>query len=147
MDPSRGDQRPPRSARPGRQSAAQVPSLSYDAQQQYQQGRPPQPPHANVSFQNAEYGDRKDPIDPNTPRARTMPSAYHHMHDVEGQGAEYDPSKVSRKKSLVRPDREKIDPHHRQFHYRNHVAQMEEEHGGRIGVMPSSMSCPPFVAC
>lgn len=67
------------------------------------------------------------------------------MQDVEGQGAEYDPSKVYRKKSLVRPDREKIDPHHRQFHYRNHVAQMEEEHGGRIGVMPSSTSPSLFL--
>ncbi|RXW24535.1 hypothetical protein EST38_g1315 [Candolleomyces aberdarensis] len=64
-----------------------------------------------------------------------MPSAYH--HDAEG-GGEYDPSKVYRKKSLVRPDREKIDSHHRQFHYRTHVAQLEEEAGGRVGVMPST---------
>ncbi|KAJ3510698.1 hypothetical protein NMY22_g15895 [Coprinellus aureogranulatus] len=126
-----------RHPRPGRQSGVpQQPAAPYDGQQQ--QRRPPQPPHTNVSFQNTEYGDRQDYIDPNTPRARNIPSAYHHMHDVEGHGAEYDPSKVYRKKSLVRPDREKIDPHHRQFHYRNHVAQMEEEHGGRIGVMPSS---------
>lgn len=67
-----------------------------------------------------------------------MPSAYH--HDVE---AGDDPSKVHRKKSLVRPDREKIDSHHRQFHYRNHVAQqMEDESGPRLGVMPSSTFSP-----
>ncbi|KAF6754184.1 chitin synthase [Ephemerocybe angulata] len=124
------DQRPPRSARPGRQSAGPIPG-PYDDQQQYQQGRPPQPPHANVSFQNTEYGDRQGTLNPNVPRARPMASAYH--HDVEGGD-----DRVNRKKSLVRPDREKIDPHHRQFHYRNHVAQLEEESGNRIGVMPST---------
>jgi chitin synthase len=133
MSSSRGDQRPPRAARPGRQSLQQPPA-PYDEQQHYQQGPPPHPHHANVSFQNVEYGERHGALDPNAPRARSIPSAYH--HDVEG-GGEYDPSKVYRKKSLVRPDREKVDSHHRQFHYRNHVAQLEEEAGGRIGVMPS----------
>lgn len=54
-------------------------------------------------------------------------------------------ARVGRKKSLVRPDREKIEPGHRQWYYRNHVAQMEDE--GRV--MPSSMfavQSPAFVA-
>lgn len=43
-------------------------------------------------------------------------------------------TRVGRKKSLVRPDREKVDPGHRQFHYRSHAAQLEEQ--GRV--KPSS---------
>lgn len=41
---------------------------------------------------------------------------------------------MRRKKSLVRPDREKIEPGHRQWHYRSHVAD-----GSRVDVMPSGM--------
>ncbi|KAI0756168.1 chitin synthase-domain-containing protein [Daedaleopsis nitida] len=50
--------------------------------------------------------------------------------DVEG-GYPAD-GRVGRKKSLVRPDREKIDPGHRQWHYRNHAAQMVNEGGGAL---------------
>ncbi|KAF7316781.1 Glycosyltransferase family 2 protein [Mycena chlorophos] len=34
---------------------------------------------------------------------------------------------VSRKRSLVRPDRQRIGPGHRQWHYHNRVAELEEE--------------------
>lgn len=44
------------------------------------------------------------------------------------------PADVRRKKSLVRPDRERIDPNHRQYYYRNHAVQMEND---AMGVMPS----------
>ncbi|KAH6911179.1 chitin synthase [Coprinopsis sp. MPI-PUGE-AT-0042] len=147
--PSRNSDRPPRAARPGRQSAQPSPSPAspydqqgfnqqhgnhYPQQQQPQQpqyaGRPSQPSHG-VSFQQVELGDRHAPVD--QPRTQRLPSAYTH-DDLEG--ADQDGSKVFRKKSLVRPDREKIDPHHRQFHYRNHVAQLEQE-GNNIGVQPS----------
>ncbi|KAJ7463662.1 hypothetical protein FB451DRAFT_458227 [Mycena latifolia] len=73
----------------------------------------------NVSFRTTETGDRNAPL-----TARTNLQA-----DVEGG--------VMRKKSLVRPDREKIEPGHRQWHYRSTVAQLEEEGQGRVGVMPS----------
>ena len=69
-----------------------------------------------------------------------MPSAY--VPQLSGADPEhsdqFDPSRVARKKSLVRPDREKIDPGHRQWHYRSHVAQLEEEGNTRVGVLPSS---------
>lgn len=138
--------RPPRSTRPP--SSAQLqqkqdqalptfPDQSY-GHQGAQQTRPsPQPvPGYNdgsrtggVSFQN--------PVRPE--RQRTMPSPYQQGpgYDVETG----DVSGVGRKKSLVRPDREKIEPGHRQWHYRSHLAQAEDE-GQRVGVMPSSMS--PF---
>ena len=50
------------------------------------------------------------------------------------QGADF-----RRKKSLVRPERERIDPSHRQWHYRNHAAQMDMQYGrSKLGYMPSS---------
>lgn len=52
-------------------------------------------------------------------------------------------SDFRRKKSLVRPDREKIDPGHRQWHYRNHAAQMEEEQFADPSAMRSGMAIGP----
>ncbi|TFK42082.1 glycosyltransferase family 2 protein [Crucibulum laeve] len=138
---NRGDQRPPRSARPARQSQSRSPAPAYPDQSGYA-GRPSLHPNdgaRGVSFQNTELGDRQGPLDPQ--RQRNMPSAYqsHLATGGDTESADFmDPSRVGRKKSLVRPDREKIDPGHRQWHYRSHVAQLEEESNGRVGVMPSS---------
>ncbi|KAF9225234.1 glycosyltransferase family 2 protein [Gyrodon lividus] len=53
------------------------------------------------------------------------------------EGGDYsEPGRVGRKKSLVRPDREKIEPGHRQWYYRNRAAQMADE--ARVGVQPST---------
>jgi chitin synthase len=136
----RGDHRPPRSTRP--QSTSRSPAPTYPDNPAHQTRPPfvhPNASRGNVSFQNTERGDRQGPLDPNRPR--TMPYAYQanltNPGDVEN--AEYsNPARVGRQKSLVRPEREKIDPGHRQWHYRNHVAQLEEEGQGRLGVMPSS---------
>lgn len=43
---------------------------------------------------------------------------------------------VRRKKSMVRPERERIDPGHRLWHYREHAAD------DNLDVMPSSESAP-----
>jgi len=139
---NRGDQRPPRAARPA-QRPPQSPGLAVSDQ------RPPLPPSdsskAGVSFNNLEQGDRHAALDGT--RQRNMPSAYQpHLNNGDPEHMDqFDPTKVGRKKSLVRPDREKIDPGHRQWHYRSHVAQLEEEGHRRVGVMPSCMlflSCP-----
>jgi chitin synthase len=110
-------------------SAAPYPRPSLN---QYNEGRSP-----NISFQNVERGDRQGPLD--QPRQRNMPSAYQNQLSptfVDAEGTEYlDTGRVGRKKSLVKPDREKIEPGHRQWHYRTHAAQMENE---RVGVQPSS---------
>ncbi|KAJ7126893.1 chitin synthase-domain-containing protein [Mycena epipterygia] len=45
---------------------------------------------------------------------------------------------ITRKKSLVRPDRERIAPGHRQWHYRTRVAQLEEEKEGGVEFLPTS---------
>lgn len=71
-----------------------------------------------------------------------MQPAYHNQGplspaDMEG-GDHPDTSKFIRKKSLVKPDREKIEPGHRQWHYRSHVAEAQHDGSGRVGVMPSS---------
>jgi hypothetical protein len=55
------------------------------------------------------------------------------MHTREG-------AKFGRKKILVRLDREKIEPGHRQWRYRTHEAQNDGT--GRVGVMPSSQLHP-----
>ncbi|KAG1747641.1 glycosyltransferase family 2 protein [Suillus lakei] len=102
---------------------------------QFQEGRSP-----NISFQNIERGDRQSALDQQ--RQRTLPSAYQNQLPstlVDSEGADYiDPARVGRKKSLVRPDREKIEPGHRQWHYRTHATQMQNEGTGRVGVQPST---------
>ncbi|KAF4622951.1 hypothetical protein D9613_002260 [Agrocybe pediades] len=134
MDQRGADRRPPRSARPTSHSTPQSP-------QQQPPVRPPIQPSeskAGVSFQDVEQGDRKAQLDSN--KQRSMQSAYLPQltsGDPEGSD-QYDPARVGRKKSLVRPDREKIDPNHRQWHYRTHVAQLEEEGNSRLGVLPST---------
>lgn len=66
--------------------------------------------------------------------------------DVEAGG--FSDSNFKRKKSLVRPDRERMDPNHRQWYYRNHAAQLETlDSQGRsshhIGFMPSTTGHMP----
>lgn len=127
---NRDQRRPPRSARPNQ------PSVYSE-----QQARLPQQPidggsRANVSFQQNEQGDRHLPVD-QTRAHSAAPGSQRLSRDVE-HGEFSDPSRVGRKKSLVRPDREKIEPGHRQWHYRSHVAETD----GRVGVLPS---CAPNI--
>ena len=150
------DQRPPRSAyyQQYQQSPSQSPPI-YPEQQYsgYHHPSSPPPPSSpysrpahqfnegrtpNISFQNLERGDRQSPLD--QPRQRAMPSAYQNQLSstfVDSEQAEYpDAARVGRKKSLVKPDREKIEPGHRQWHYRTHAAQLEND---RVDVQPSSV--------
>jgi len=134
------DQRPPRAARP-RQSHSQPPAPAYYPDQPSYPARPQFPSNdgpKGVSFQNTELGDRQAALDQQ--RQRAAPSAYANQLSSDPEGGEYhDPSKISRKKSLVRPDREKIEPGHRQWHYHNHVAQLDSDGPSpRFGIMPST---------
>ena len=68
-------------------------------------------------------------------------------------------SDVRRKKSLVKPDRERIDPNHRLYHYREHAIANEQYaggagagagngpmaggHGGGMAVLPSTTGNAP----
>ncbi|KAF8753934.1 Glycosyltransferase like family 2 [Rhizoctonia solani] len=86
---------------------------------------PPRPtptgaPQASVSFSRDE---------------RTDHGLAHSPYDEEHHSSGAD---MRRKKSLVRPDREKIEPGHRQWHYRSHVGD-----GSRVDVMPSGQ--PTFL--
>lgn len=138
-------QRPPRQPRPGASTGYSHPqspsSPSYPEQPPISYNgfsRPPLQPNAgavpNVSFQDSERGERTDPLE-HPGRQRTAPSAYTNITspDPENGFQLGDTAMVGRKKSLVRPDREKIEPGHRQWHYRNHAAQLEDD-----GVIPSS---------
>lgn len=53
-----------------------------------------------------------------------------------------DASLVGRKKSLVRPDREKIEPGHRQWHYRSHAARLEDANANLV--QPSTTGNAPL---
>ncbi|KAM5539900.1 hypothetical protein V8D89_006403 [Ganoderma adspersum] len=145
-------QRPPRSARPPGQPQPQPPphsqsppsypaySAAYASPAYLDQPasayRPPPHPQPGfssprgVSFQRTEVGDRHEPLDQTRQRQY---SAYQSTSpppmDVEGA---FGDGRVGRKKSLVRPDREKIDPGHRQWHYRNHAAQLVNDGGNAI---------------
>ncbi|CEL54318.1 chitin synthase [Rhizoctonia solani AG-1 IB] len=81
---------------------------------------PTGPPQASVSFSRDE---------------RTDHGLVHSPYDEEHHSSGAD---MRRKKSLVRPDREKIEPGHRQWHYRSHVAD-----GARVDVMPSATGNVP----
>ncbi|KAF8206333.1 chitin synthase-domain-containing protein [Mycena galopus ATCC 62051] len=58
--------------------------------------------------------------------------------DAEAGGG----SAITRRKSLVRPDRERIGPDHRQWHYRNRVAQLEEEKQSGAEFVPAGNRLP-----
>ncbi|KAK2462847.1 hypothetical protein APHAL10511_005045 [Amanita phalloides] len=135
--------RPPRSVRPGRprQSHSTSPAPPSAEQAQYQQR--PRLVHSDssgniVSFQNTERGDRQAAID--AQRQRTMPSPYQNQLSptFDAEAGEYlDPGRVGRRKSLVKPDRERIGPDHRQWHYRAHAAQAVEGNDA-VDLLPSS---------
>ena len=137
-------QRPPRSARP---PGPQTPAPPYQSQAAFTPGRTPLPeypsePQRGISFQNTERGDRQAPLDQT--RLRQYSAYQPQSPPLDGGYAEAGGAPVGRKKSLVRPDREKIDPGHRQYHYHTRVAELQEE-GGNINSIPSSASSDRFV--
>ncbi|KDQ15672.1 glycosyltransferase family 2 protein [Botryobasidium botryosum FD-172 SS1] len=81
----------------------------------------------DARYPQRQFGAHDDP---------TTPGAY-----TPGEEVGFSDSNVRRKKSLVRPERERIDPNHRQFHYRTQAVQMEAE--GRMGVLPSTTGNAP----
>ncbi|KAF5346147.1 hypothetical protein D9758_009944 [Tetrapyrgos nigripes] len=135
---SQGERRPPRASRPGQPPQANPQSNPQSPAYDSYASSPSRPPFSpgghNVSFQGTERGERQAAVDQHRQRS-TFQNNTLAAYD---QDAEYgmDSGRVGRKKSLVRPDREKIEPGHRQWHYRTHAAQLEEE--GRVGVMPSA---------
>ncbi|OCB87088.1 glycosyltransferase family 2 protein [Sanghuangporus baumii] len=147
------DRRPPRSAPPpGNPNAPTSPPAYYDEPQLQ---RPPPNPMSgsrhNVSFQDTELGDRHGQVEASRERFRStyrdnaLPLTPDDAALEGGAGSGFDQSRVARKKSLVRPDREKIEPGHRLWHYRAHAQQLEEG-GGRVGLLPSSTGNYPHRA-
>ncbi|TFK56433.1 glycosyltransferase family 2 protein [Heliocybe sulcata] len=130
----RRENRPPRSRPPQPQSPPE-----YKDQDDSRPTLSPLPygsSRNNISFNDRERGDRSAPLE----HDRRMPSAYANNVDPEASSG----GRVLRKKSLVKPDREKIEPGHRQWHYRTHAAQLEEGGRGRVGVLPSSTGNAPM---
>lgn len=127
-------QRPPRAHRPSYAQYSHQP-LSPSSPSHVDQPHSPynhsSPRNAspNISFQTTERGDRRAPLD--QPGRVRQHSAYQNVlsptsPDAESGFTMADAALVGRKKSLVRPDREKIEPGHRQWHYRTHAARLED---------------------
>ncbi len=135
-------QRPPRPPRPSYSQYSHQPlspnSPSHvDQSASHSPYNPSSPRDAShgVSFQNTERGDRRAPLD-QLGRARQH-SAYQNVlsqtsPDAESGFTMADAALVGRKKSLVRPDREKIEPGHRQWHYRSHAARLEDANASLV---------------
>lgn len=66
-------------------------------------------------------------------------SSLNQHRDIES-GAD---SGITRKKSLVRPERARADPTHRQWHYRNHAVQMDQNQNSKVMYMPSTTGHMP----
>lgn len=116
-----------------------------DDKSEFDVGAQPVPP-VNVSGErNGQNVSFQNPIPLRANEPSSMPSHYQQGLQRGGSNvwradleANPDPA-FRRKKSLVRPDRERIDPSHRQWFYRNHVAHMDANAGpSTIGYMPSS---------
>ncbi|KAJ7723021.1 hypothetical protein B0H14DRAFT_3623512, partial [Mycena olivaceomarginata] len=133
----RGD-RPPRQARPRPSSQSPPPALPPERwlprERLLHQHRARGPPRTCRLATPAATGPPAEPA-----AAAAAPRRLRVGVPACGDPESADYERVMRKKSLVRPDREKIEPGHRQWHYRSTVANLEEEGPGRaMGVMPSS---------
>ena len=99
----------------------------------------------NGSFHNTENGRHYSQLD--VPRQRNLPSICQahlpYAGDLEIPELS-DVSKVDHEKSLACLDPDNIVPGHRQWSYRSHVAQVEQEGNAGVGVMPSSASLGSF---
>jgi chitin synthase len=146
-------QRPPRAPRPSYSQYSQQPLPTFSPTS-YDQPTSPYSPQSpsfpqlgnrghnanNVSFQSTERGDRHAPLD--QPGRVRQHSAYQNVlpqtsPDPESGFTMADAALVGRKKSLVRPDREKIEPGHRHWHYRTHAAMLEDTNASLV--QPSSV--------
>lgn len=130
---------------------------------QYAQASSSQQQRAGVSFQEPQrpntqrsqpsrdsvkkdlFGDRRasNGVDTST---TDLPEL--HRGNSRDPESGFSESNFRRKKSLVRPDRERMDPSHRQWYYRNHAAQLDAvDSQGRphhhVGYMPSTTGHMP----
>ena len=136
-------QRPPRAHRPSYAQYSHPPlsptSPSHGDQSPHSPySHSPRNASPNISFQTTERGDRQSPLD--QPGRLRQHSAYQNVLSQTNSDAESgmaDAALVGRKKSLVRPDREKIEPGHRQWHYRTHAARLEDANTNLV--QPSCM--------
>lgn len=125
--------RPQRTTLPVQNSYGTNPNVSFQEPERSWRSPPPASPNPDRSVRptyDAVYSS--DPMSPPATGVQFDPEAQYttsaggagigYSDTVGQQGGDF-----RRKKSLVRPDREKIEPGHRQWHYRHHAAQLEEE--------------------
>ncbi|EPQ30423.1 uncharacterized protein PFL1_01949 [Pseudozyma flocculosa PF-1] len=123
----------------GGAGAAPGPAVSFQVPQPQRM----QPQRAAPSRDSVKsYGDDRKGSMPDLARLDSSTSALNNVNTLDPEaGFSAQNPNFRRKKSLVRPDRERMDPNHRQWYYRNHAAQMDiadSNGGGRVGYMPST---------
>lgn len=110
----------------------------------FQEAQQPVPRRGQSSSQQQQQPSRGGQAPP-VPRKESIPkgtNVYEQAvptlgyEEAYGQGG-FSGADVRRKKSMVRPDRERIEPGHRHFHYREHAAD------DNVRVQPSSESPRP----
>ena len=121
--------RPQRTTLPPQNSYGTNPNVSFQEPERTWRSQPPASPNPDRSVRptyDAVYSS--DPISP-PPTGVQFDAEAQYTSVAGGAGIGYSDQQgdFRRKKSLVRPDREKIEPGHRQWHYRHHAAQLEEE--------------------
>lgn len=133
----RADSRPPRAQPPrGNSDNSHPPTTTPRSQRPPVQPSYGQSNSGNVKFQEPERALRQqvDARQPFYSRNELPPTPGELGAGEEGGFSE---ANVRRKKSLVRPDREKIEPGHRQYHYYNHASQLEAD-GANLAIAPSN---------
>ncbi|GAA5929034.1 chitin synthase CHS3 [Sporobolomyces koalae] len=110
---------------------AYLDSIPYDPQSSTSYLRPTVPgPRGGPKVQFTARGahDANGEVDPSSAQARLLAG------DVPIVGYSNSPNDFKRKRSLVRPDRERVDENHRLYNYRQHAAAMEAEGRGTAAV-------------
>ncbi|TIB17367.1 hypothetical protein E3P89_00156 [Wallemia ichthyophaga] len=103
--------------------------------------------HLSSSFKSGDDSDPNLNINDQPILAPTVSFQYTNDQDPEAAYKIHTDSAFKRKRSLVKPERERPDPNHRLFHYRNRAAHLDQSgHGGvkasSTGAYPQQSSSP-----
>lgn len=121
---------PPADNYPGGSFAQYATNRPNIAQQSVSFQEPPRFPmqrngdSADSIKKDPRLGERKSSASSGISAIPELDRSTNNLLDTEGGFSGANPN-FRRKKSLVRPDRERMDPSHRQWYYRNHAANMD----------------------
>ncbi|KAF8469694.1 chitin synthase [Kalaharituber pfeilii] len=123
-------QRPQPVSSPGPRSHRNAPQQ----QQQYQQPMPHRSRDVESAYTQEQYSPQSPGVNPNAPLNMGMQEHNPAMASAGGHPADF-----QRKRSLIRPERNRINKDHPNYHYHQHAQQ----HG--MNVLPSTTGNDPLV--